>query len=301
MSKKSSIQSFLLMAVSASVLGACSASNDLAYNTQKTQAPVPPASVSFAKSTNTTPITTTTPEQRIAELEASVQSLRADYERIMPAFASLNTTNERIQTLLNELEGRGGIAKSADMAATSQTQAPQETAIEASVTKPIIPPMGTNITKFKDDEILATSEKMASDSAIISPAATNDPVMATAPVTSSKTMNSSVTAMRIGEHASKTRLVFDLSSKTKPDFSYDLDNEEKLLMIDMPSSSWDGKDSGKPANSLMVSGWSAQPLANGGSAVAIQLKKDARVLSTEFLKAEGKDPAKIVIDIGVGG
>ena len=37
-------------------------------------------------------------EERIAKLEQTVNSLRSDYDRIMPAFASLNTTNERISS-----------------------------------------------------------------------------------------------------------------------------------------------------------------------------------------------------------
>ena len=71
--------------------------------------PAPPS----ADNATTTTVTTVTGapdpvmEARIARLEASVGALRSDYERIMPAFASLNTTNERIQTLLDEMEAEG--------------------------------------------------------------------------------------------------------------------------------------------------------------------------------------------------
>jgi hypothetical protein len=110
-----------------------------------------------------------------------------------------------------------------------------------------------------------------------------------------------VKGIRIGEHGSKTRLVLDLDTSAKPEFTYDLDNGEHLLIVDMPSSAWSASgNSGKP-NSPLIAGWNSQKGASGGTAIAVQLKKDARILSTQFLKAEGSDPARLVMDIATGG
>ncbi len=238
----------------------------------------------------TTVVTTTEPvaagsmEERIARLEQSVGSLREDYARIMPAFASLNITNDRISMLLDQIESETG----------KRPSMPQETA-----SAPVVAPTPKPVTAAAMAPATTTTTTVATTSQ----ATTQPPVAvpASAEPAAGTGPDGSVTGVRIGEHGSKTRLVFDLSSNTKPDFKYDLDNGEKILMVDMPETGWQGATSGKSPVSPLVSGWTAQKGTNGGSNVAIQLKADARVLSTEFLKAEGSDPARLVMDIAAGG
>lgn len=316
MSVLPSLRTTLLVTISTFALAGCGAS-DNSYS-QKAQAPMPPikemdaamakpaptpSSVTSLASSDTltpiaanpalsqqvsaaAPVSTISADERIAQLEQQVLSLQADYQRIMPAFASLNTTNERIQTLLDELESNGKIAPSEKVAMA-----------EPAVAAPAMNVMPSEDAQASMGEDVAKQDKLVAN---VAPAAAPAQTQAALPApTSSVPSDNSVVAVRVGEHGSKTRVVFDLSSGKKPVFSYDLDNAEKLLMVEMPSASWAGKDSGKP-NSPLIAGWSSQKSASGGSAVAIQLKKDARVLSTEFLKAEGKDPARLVMDIASG-
>ena len=288
----------LMVTLSSLALGACGTPNDVSYN-QKTQAPLPPITEMDAAMSKPVPqaaITNIetpeakaqkalqTHEQRIAELEATVQSLRADYDRIMPAFASLNTTNERIQSLLDELEVQGKLAGQDKMDVPAANPSPKEV-------MPSKAPMGMKIPSSEDDQAMMAPEPS------VTPVVMNKPVVATSPAPSKA--ESSITAVRIGEHGTKTRLVFDLDAKSKPQFTYDLDNQEKLLLVEMPTSSWVGKESGMPKSPL-IGGWSVQRPQTGGSVVAVQLKKDARVLSTEFIQSQGKDPSKLVIDIASG-
>lgn len=214
-------------------------------------------------------------ESRIARLEQAVGSLRTDYDRIMPAFASLNTTNERIQALLDEMEretGRRPVAASIAPAAQPDVQPVVQTA--------------------------PAEQKVAPSAAV---ATANPPTKAStvsAPVTKSA---ASVSALRIGEHGTKTRLVLDLTAPSKPDFKYDLDNAEKLLLVDLPSTGWSGAASGNGgAVSPLVASWSTQGGDNGGTSLAVQLKASARVLSTQFLPAADGNPARLVIDIASG-
>lgn len=312
MSKVFRIKSFLMVTMSTLALAACGASDN--NYSQKSEAPMPPISemdaamsqpapqssvVGLSNTDTLTPVpanpavmqkdipnVAVTPEQRIAQLEQQVSSLQSDYQRIMPAFASLNTTNERIQTLLDELETSGKIE-------------PQEKVSDAA---PVISSPTADIKTAPSEEEQSMMEPALKNSTpVAAPVITtaNAPVLSSASAEIVK-LDTSVTAVRIGEHGSKTRIVFDLSSPSKPVFTYDLDNVEKLLIVDMPTSAWAGKESGKP-NSPMIAGWTSQKGATGGAAVAIQLKKSARVLSTEFLKAEGKDPARLVMDIASGG
>lgn len=243
-----------------------------------------PQTTTVITTTETAPAVPGSVEERIARLEQSVGSLREDYARIMPAFASLNTTNERISLLLDQIEGETG----------KRPVMPQETAA-APVVTPTAKPV-TAAAMAPAAPMTATTVTTTQTTTVAAPtAATAEPAAGTTG------RDGSVTGVRIGEHGNKTRLVFDLSAGNKPDFKYDLDNGEKLLMVDMPESGWQAATSGKSSVSPLVSGWSVQKGANGGSTVAIQLKADARVLSTEFLKAEGADPARLVMDIAAGG
>lgn len=270
------------------------------------------------------PVTTAAPgsvEERIAKLEQSVGSLRSDYNRIMPAFASLNTTNDRIQTLLDEIERDTGkrpseaaLAPAATTTAAGTVSKAQTTTVTTTTTPPPLsaPPIAMQApaptTTVKTETVTTETAKVITpaDAPPTAIAAMKEeaPVVATAPATppAASTTGANVTGVRIGEHGSKTRLVLDLSGKTKPEFKYDLDNAEKVLLVDLPSTGWAGSPSGKGgAAAPLVAGWNAEKGAAGGSELAIQLKKNARILSTQFLPPEGKDPARLVMDIAAGG
>lgn len=369
MPRTTHFRSVLFVSISALALSACSGSSGT--NQAKSSAPRPPitemdaamnapAPQPLSESDTLTPVmpraTGESVEERIARLEQSVNAIQGDYQKIMPAFASLNTTNERIQKLLNQIEKETGkkvvladaatpVAPAAPVttitttktAATPVTPATTVTSVETKETVPatgVAPAAGTvsrasaaapvktvtdttttvttdavvhsdaattsgapPLSAFKEQPTVEEARAEAARQTGKSAATTESRMAAAAPASGG---SNAVTGVRIGEHGTKTRLVFDLDGKSKPAFKYDLDNGEHLLLVEMPSSSWTGKSSGKPKSPL-VEGWTASAGADGGSTVAIQLKKDARVLSTEFLKAEGKDPARLVVDIAPQG
>lgn len=183
-------------------------------------------------------------EARVAKLEDSVGLLRSDYDRMMPAFASLNTTNQRILDLLDRMEN-GGKAASEKTAPTSSAQA-------------------------------------------LAPAAAKEAGAVTI-----------VTGLRIGEHPGKTRLVFDLNGSAKPEFTYDVDNAEKILLVDLGGTRWSGTEKAV-LKSPMIAGWNAQKSESGTASIVVELKKSAKIISSQYLKAEGKDPARLVLDIAPG-
>lgn len=368
---RSSLKSLLMVTLSAAALSACSGGD----RTSGTPAPMPPISEMDAamsapapqqignSSDTLTPVASFpsggTTEERLAALEQSVSSLRADMDRMAPAFASLNTTNERIQSILTRMEN-GNAPRSSTVTATTieaePVPAPAMAAPAAAprdilppspsgnapariITSPDAPPIPTasgqvsvtkTVSQSKIDSprpvVQPVSKQVELEPPVLSTTATTTTTTAktVAPVTplpkaspypaadvavssstpyppvqsspATQAAAGSVKSLRIGEHSGKTRLVFDLTSNQKPAFKYDIDNAEKIMVIDMPSSGWAGASSGKP-NSPLLASWNAQGSASGGSTVAIQLKKSARVLSTEFLKAEGKDSPRLVVDI----
>ncbi len=334
---------FLLASISVLALGACSGSSDTRQ--AKSDAPMPPiggidsamsepAPQSLSGSDTLTPVMATASaggmEERMARLEQSVGALQSDYQRIAPAFATLNTTNERIQMLLSQIENETGIKSTvasapAAPATTSVTEKTTTTTAmmpaPAAAAKTVIPAPGTvskandvvltqTVTTTVENETAEASApplsafknqpspdeakaEAARQAAISSAAGTKAPIQAIAGA-------NSVKGVRVGEHGAKTRVVFDLTGGAKPEFKYDIDSTEKLLVVEMPGSNWTGAATGTP-KSPMIESWAAQETPSGGSTVAIQLKKGARVLSSEYLKAEGTSPARLVMDIGVDG
>ncbi len=79
---------------------------------------VPEPLVTDVTQTKTTVVETASAVEadRIAQLEKEVAALRADYNAMMPAFNGLITTNERIKTLLDQLEQKAGVAPAAQPA-----------------------------------------------------------------------------------------------------------------------------------------------------------------------------------------
>jgi len=107
---------------------------------------------------------------------------------------------------------------------------------------------------------------------------------------------SAVTNVRFGEHPDKTRLVFDTSNKVS--FSYDIDNNERILMLNLPGVSWQGAQQMQVRNSPFVAAYNVIPDNQGGHQVAIQLKRSARVLWAQALEPGGPQGHRIVLDLG---
>lgn len=101
-----------------------------------------------------------------------------------------------------------------------------------------------------------------------------------------------VKKLRIGEHTDKTRIVFDLNRMTS--YRYDLDNNEKLLIVEFPDAAWSARTQWSSSKAPLLASYSVQPMDNGtGSRIIIQLKKTAGVVYEDTLKG----PPRIVIDV----
>lgn len=104
-----------------------------------------------------------------------------------------------------------------------------------------------------------------------------------------------VSNVRFGEHPDKTRMVLDASSKV--DFTYDLDNSEKILMIALPGASWQGAQQMAVDGSPLVSSYNVVPDPQGGSQVVMQLKQPVKVLWAQALPPGGPQGDRVVFDL----
>lgn len=102
--------------------------------------------------------------------------------------------------------------------------------------------------------------------------------------------------IRLGEDGGKTRLVIDLSGSVT--HRTDLDNDEKILVIEIPDAGWTAPAS-KVLSSSVVQSYTTQPLENGkGTRLIITLKKPATILLDKQLPPEATNKNyRLVIDL----
>lgn len=91
-----------------------------------------------------------------------------------------------------------------------------------------------------------------------------------------------ISALRIGEHAGKTRLVLDAGSPVK--FTTDLDNSEDLLLVELPGMKWTAAKSGT-SSSPAIKSWSTQSMDNGtdGTRLVLVLRQDVAVTDKSLI------------------
>jgi hypothetical protein len=101
--------------------------------------------------------------------------------------------------------------------------------------------------------------------------------------------------LRVGEkNGGVTRIVLDTNSPAR--LNYDLDNNEKILVIEVPDSGWAAQKSASLTSSPLVASYKAES-DKTGSRLILQLKKEATVLSTARLAAGKGSGDRVYLDI----
>src|SRR5690606_31721962 len=70
--------------------------------------------------------------------------------------------------------------------------------------------------------------------------------------------SSTVTALRLGEHPGKTRIVLDMAGAGP--YTFEVDNGEKILLVTLPQSAWSAAMQEAAADYSMISGYTATPM-----------------------------------------
>lgn len=126
------------------------------------------------------------------------------------------------------------------------------------------------------------------------PAAVVKKAEAPAPKPAPKTAGKEVLSVRVGEQKNGSRIVLDLGQPVK--ITYDIDNSEKILLIDIPGFTWSADQSETLSKSPLIASYQAQSDASG-SRLAVQLKKPARVSNYSQIGATGGKYPRAVLDI----
>ncbi len=100
--------------------------------------------------------------------------------------------------------------------------------------------------------------------------------------------------LRIGEQKGYSRMVLDLGKPAK--VNYDIDNTEKILLIEIPGFAWQGPKEKTVSNSPLISSYKAESDSKG-SRLVVQLKKPAKIGHYSAIGPTGGKPARSVLDI----
>ncbi len=95
--------------------------------------------------------------------------------------------------------------------------------------------------------------------------------------------------LRAGEHADKLRIVIDTNKRT--DFSIDLDNDENLIIIELPNARWIGGENKEFKHSKLLESYSIEPINKGkGSMLVISLRKSTSIMQEKRLPPDNSNP-----------
>ncbi len=188
---------------------------------------------------------------RLLRMEREVQSLRADFNKLLPPLKQLLISDARLQQAISEVEKARGMPPSSY---SSQTPPPMKA---ASAVRP-----------------------SPSHSSYKPPASSGGP---------------GVQGVRIGEHPGKVRVVLDM--KGPGTFSYDIDNNEKLLVVELPSTPWSAARSQRFKNNPLIAGYSVSDNGSGGSVLVLELKRAAKVVESTTLAPNAVYGNRIMIDV----
>ncbi len=208
--------------------------------------------------------------ERFDRVENAVLDLRKEFESYKPSIVRLAAVESDIQNLIKELEVLLQETPPSDVAAkpvdlTSKSTSPSLT-VEQLNPEPQKPPE-------KVQEKPPEKVKRAPKAKKVLPH--YDHTIAE--------------NLRAGEHADKIRIVLDTNKNTE--FSIDLDNDEKLIIVELPNAKWVGKSAHKFTGSKLLESYSVEPVnEDKGSLIIIALKKGTEIKRQKRLNPDKSNP-----------
>lgn len=215
------------------------------------------------------------PVDRVKRVENAVVEIRRDFDSVLPAIVRLTAVEQDMQELLTQLDSLLRSEPPVASAPVTADPLPAASSIDAASAAPanITPP--------------AAQAAVPAQTPVATPPATPPPAAATS--------GTRVTALRVGEHPGKTRLVFDMTGASS--YRYDLDNAENLLVLELAGAGWAAAATQNFAKSPLLQSYSTQAMDGGGTRVILQLKRAAGVAYEAALKPEGGNGNRLVIDL----
>lgn len=212
--------------------------------------------------------------KRLRDLEDQVSAMRNDISTMAPALTKMAETQVAMR---NMIEKTAREQEKAQMQMMAATPPPAPTPPVTAPPQPLQPavPLDSAQNPYEAPQPAASTSAPAPQPAVAS--------------------GKIIKQVRFGEHPGKTRIVFDTTGNIE--FSYDIDNKEKLLVIDMKGAAWAGPTQGQTHDSPLVTSWQAMSDGQGGTRVAIVLRRSSQILLAQALPGSGGKDARIVVDL----
>ncbi len=242
------------------------------------------------------------PDDRLDRLENAVQEMRNDFDAMAPSIVRLVAIEKDIQSLISQLEVlTGGEQTPQDIgqdALPVDLDQPVEKAeiglarIDSAALQEDVPQTMAPISSGVDPPIVATPPP-AQETAKTAPKYEVKTKPVPAPQPDAHLV--AVKSVRIGEHPGKTRIVLDMDGKAG--HKLDLDNQEKILVVDLPGTGWKAALQNAVASSPTLLSYRAEPSDTGGTMLIFQLKAAVSVAYDGTMENSDGAGQRIVIDL----
>jgi hypothetical protein len=256
---------------------------------------------------------------RVLKLERQMTDLRGDFDKLLRPLKKVPSSDNELNDTISQIEMRQQQAAAEHVSMYDQAAAPMpamtndmvppadlpattkspemlgEPLGRAEVPPPPVKPEATEPKITAPEAVkaapVAPPEKAADDSSV----AEEKPAVAAVAEPAASANGTNVSGIRVGEHPGKVRIVLDLTGPAK--FTADVDNDEKLLLVDLPGAGW-STEMAQALKNPLVKGYSAQKNASGGTTLAIELAKPSKLLMATALAPNQTYGHRIALDVG---
>lgn len=224
---------------------------------------------------------------RLLRMERAVNGLRRDLNKLLPPLSNLIVADVKLDRAIREIATQpsgvsgqepGAMAPSSNIAPPPLEQNPHQNSFAPVPVSPQVAAMQ------KQQEMAAKT--MQTPESMAPKVEKTAPVMKKANAPSFLANKPGVNRLRTGVYPNRTRLVLDVQSKT--DFKVDVDNNEKLMLVELPSAQWNTAMQKRMAKNQLVAGYNAQDNGSGGTTLVVELKKPAKVSKSAALPPNDK-------------
>jgi hypothetical protein len=120
------------------------------------------------------------------------------------------------------------------------------------------------------------------------------------PASASSGGGTKVERLRLGAQPNgKTRLVLDLTGKAA--YHFDIDNEEHILIVELPKAGWNAETRKTVSGNAFISSWETQKIDGGGTRLIVTLRKGAKIGYDALLPPAGGSGYRVVLDLQAAG
>jgi len=254
---------------------------------------------------------------RIDRLENAVQELRNDFDAMAPAIVRLVSIEKDLQNLIGQLDMlTSGTAAPVPPIEESELEASEPVQPAGIPLPPVAPPLTPEDAQASGEPVASqapvpltpptqppspaqeaaapVSGQSAPETASAPPTAITPPVAVAAPAAPPAANGSAVRALRLGEHPGKVRIVLDVSGKTS--FNADLDNAEKILVVELPQAAWNAAAQQTFSGNPVLASYKTEPMGDGGTRLIIVLKAGTSIAYKSAMN-NPDGSSKIIVDL----